>query len=812
MNAFAETLAPWLADFFLLSTLLLTMVLFMVRWIGQPSRRLAVARPTLAALVLLTGLCALPGWSLVHLLTEEAAVADKQKVSALPPAPSIEQPTMGFAPIPSVEIQASPTIAPPALSAPVAKPIAWTTLLVGAYLCGSLLTIAWQASGGVLARRLIRDARPAPPQLQALLTNIGETDKRLPALLISARIQTPAAIGVVRPTILLPQVMLDGHQDSLRPILAHELAHIRHGDLRTLATMRVLMILLWAQPLYWLLRRQIRRDQETLADAAAAEVTSRSDFAEQLVEWARVATAPGAGTPRLASSVGLWESPSQLKQRVAMLLDEKLTVLRSCSRRWWVTCSTLVALVAVGLSLVTLQPASISVAESAKDVAVVGSASVEEGSADGEARAAITAVEWPEFLQGEIRDDEDRPIPNARVRLVLNKIHEFSTGRWDEQLAVVEGNSGESGKFSLDVSRFPELRHRPFCLMLTATAPGYANGRNWHWYSKRANVDGWSPRVKMTASRAIRGRCVDPDGNPVGGAVVRVMADHGKRWLWSSLEADSDGTFEIAGPKDKEVQYWICTNEWSPKWGSVKPPQTELGDIQLEAGSAVEGTVRDRHGRPVAGCVVAMKSAFNGDIDRQIFEAEFAAKTDAQGRYRLPPVAGAYKVYLSQAAEIDSQINETFVVSESTPPLVVPQLLQLEGRHPTTTLDFQAGATSRLGGTIRWKDGRPVEDCWVRVSYMPRGKEFGSGIWIAKTHSNAQGEYSAEVPNPIESITIHVSGKRDEEGVWHYATPAESVEADRKSVQQIAFDGELREDRDDFDWVLGALADEVDSE
>ena len=363
MNAFSAVLAPWLADYFLLSTLLLAVALVVGWRIGQPAQRLAVARPTLAALFLLIGMCALPGWSLVHLLNENAAVDNAREVSTLPPAPSIEQPPLQLTPMPLVETQPKPTVAPPALWATL---FAWNTWLVSAYLCGCLLTIAWQAIGGVLARRLIRDARPAPLQLRTLLKNIGEDAKRLPELLVSARIQTPAAIGALRPTILLPQAMLNAQQDSLRPILAHELAHIRHGDLRTLAAVRVLMILLWPQPLYWLLRRQIRQDQETLADAAAADVTSRTDFAEQLVAWARVATASGGGTPRLASSVGLWESPSQLKQRIAILLDERVQVLRSCSQRW--RAGTVVALMglAVGLSFVSIWPTQTIVAKEQK--------------------------------------------------------------------------------------------------------------------------------------------------------------------------------------------------------------------------------------------------------------------------------------------------------------------------------------------------------------------------------------------------------------------------------------------------------------
>jgi hypothetical protein len=49
--------------------------------------------------------------------------------------------------------------------------------------------------------------------------------------------------------------------------------------------------------------------------------------------------------------------------RVAMLLDEKLTVLRACSRRWRVASAFSLSIMAVGLSLVTLTPAETLVAE-----------------------------------------------------------------------------------------------------------------------------------------------------------------------------------------------------------------------------------------------------------------------------------------------------------------------------------------------------------------------------------------------------------------------------------------------------------------
>lgn len=58
----------------------------------------------------------------------------------------------------------------------------------------------------------------------------------------------------------------------------------------------------------------------------------------------------------MPASVGLWEGASQLRLRVAMLLDDRLTVLRSCSLRWRWASSFICGVSALALSAVTLQP------------------------------------------------------------------------------------------------------------------------------------------------------------------------------------------------------------------------------------------------------------------------------------------------------------------------------------------------------------------------------------------------------------------------------------------------------------------------
>src|SRR5690606_27641943 len=118
--------------------------------------------------------------------------------------------------------------------------------------------------------------------------------------------------------------------------------------------LRLAMIVLWPNPLYWALRRRARLDQETLADAAAAELAGRHDYAERLVSWARAIAAP----PRLAGAAGIWEGQSQLRSRIAVLLDDRFTVLRRCSMRWRAATGLLCGALALAASLVSFSPAA----------------------------------------------------------------------------------------------------------------------------------------------------------------------------------------------------------------------------------------------------------------------------------------------------------------------------------------------------------------------------------------------------------------------------------------------------------------------
>lgn len=124
-------------------------------------------------------------------------------------------------------------------------------------------------------RRLCRTSRPftddsLAAELDSLKRDYG---LRSPVLLReTSALSQAAVIGWRRPVILLPGDWRDWSAAELRLVLAHELAHIRQGDVRWRWLAEVVLVLHACQPLVYWLHRRLVLEQELAADRAAAEV------------------------------------------------------------------------------------------------------------------------------------------------------------------------------------------------------------------------------------------------------------------------------------------------------------------------------------------------------------------------------------------------------------------------------------------------------------------------------------------------------------------------------------------------------------
>ncbi len=91
--------------------------------------------------------------------------------------------------------------------------------------------------------------------------------KRNVRLRVSTGRVGPAVIGVLRPTVLLPSVLVEGRSDEeLKPLLAHELIHVRRGDLWYGMLQVIAQALWWCHPLVWWAGRRTSREAERCCD------------------------------------------------------------------------------------------------------------------------------------------------------------------------------------------------------------------------------------------------------------------------------------------------------------------------------------------------------------------------------------------------------------------------------------------------------------------------------------------------------------------------------------------------------------------
>ncbi len=435
MIHFADWLGHWSVDVYLLGSVLLILALIAMAALRQPVHRLAITKSLFIALALLAVLSSLPGWSVLHLITAKPASANEL---VQPAPPSLSPATVAFE-TPTTNLHPTfPILAPPSTRARIySVPNFNIWILIGAVeLTGAIGVLTWLATGWAAARKLQGAFQPAPLHVEQLLKEITHALPtpldHLPRLNVSKLIEVPVALGFRHPTIVLPSRMVAQNpqvpaSSTLAPILTHELAHIRNRDLQWLALSRALLILFWSQPLYWLARRRMRLDQESLADAAAAELTTRHEYAEQLINWARhLTTLP---TMRLASAVGLWEGASQLRQRVALLLDERITVLRDFSRKWQFATLGVCTIIAAALSLVTLQPAQSqdqSLNHSAKSIAkAVAPTETEKARLADNVDYSVMGDRFvfcpvTTELQKSLLGDVDSPLKNASLCVFVN--------------------------------------------------------------------------------------------------------------------------------------------------------------------------------------------------------------------------------------------------------------------------------------------------------------------------------------------------------------------------------------------------------
>ncbi len=314
MNTWLSALAYWIVDVYAMATVVLVAALIALGSIRQPARRLAVAR-----------------WTLLVLL-------------CVPMLAVLTKSTGGAGAVPDPELADLAELC--YCNVPGATPSGRVTALVTIFATCSGLVVTWLALGALATARLVVRSAEAPASLQTLLKQVVTDGPTSPRLRVGG-VSQPVALGLFRPTILLPDWFVETETKAgVEAALTHEWAHLRRGDLWTLATSRLLFVVLFAHPLFYVLRGRLRAAQEVIADAEAAGPSGKVAYAEALVGWARRASRRSFG-----SSLTLLGRSSLLRKRVALLLDAEFRVEQGCPRAWMVAVRAAAVALVIGLSV-----------------------------------------------------------------------------------------------------------------------------------------------------------------------------------------------------------------------------------------------------------------------------------------------------------------------------------------------------------------------------------------------------------------------------------------------------------------------------
>ena len=221
----------------------------------------------------------------------------------------------------------------------------WSTLAIGVWLLGVILTGAGLVAGFAALYRLERRCRPIGGRWRQLTDELAQEcgvaqrvkllESDDPSLLISC--------GVLAPAIILPSGTSAWTDERKRVVLRHELAHIKRRDAAIQIGSELLRVVQWINPFVWVACRRLRQESEYACDdeVLSGGVEAR-EYATHLLDVARHLT----GRSATLTSAHAIAHLSTLERRIAAMLHHHQN-RTPVGRRGWSGA----ALLALGVSM-----------------------------------------------------------------------------------------------------------------------------------------------------------------------------------------------------------------------------------------------------------------------------------------------------------------------------------------------------------------------------------------------------------------------------------------------------------------------------
>ena len=183
-----------------------------------------------------------------------------------------------------------------------------------------------------------------PPLLQETLRR--HAAKRNVSLCTTASVRVPAAIGLLKPVVVIPDwVMRELSTEEVNQILVHELAHLQRWDDWTNLAQQIIKAVFFFHPAVWWIDKRVALERESACDdIVLAEAASPRAYAECLTRLAEKSF--------LHRSVVLAQAAlgriRQMSQRVGRILDPKRELSQ---HQGWKPVAALIAVFATGTAI-----------------------------------------------------------------------------------------------------------------------------------------------------------------------------------------------------------------------------------------------------------------------------------------------------------------------------------------------------------------------------------------------------------------------------------------------------------------------------
>jgi len=562
----------------------------------------------------------------------------------------------------------------------------WTAAI---WFAGMLVCVSYRAAGLWHLLHVVRSSKPIANWIGSEAAVVAErlAIRRRFTVRRTGSLPIPCLVGLFRPVVLLPEQQCEeAYSEELPAVLAHELAHLKGGDLVWSRLLHGLSILLWFHPLTWRMPRAHGDACDAVCDAVAADyVGDAGVYGRTLARLAlRLAS---AGAP-----VGLaMARKSSVRRRVEAV---ERFVFRAGLPRW--PARTVVALAAAAVLLLgglALTKTSAAPAEEAlKAVADAASdrpeqAKVSEKAGDVEAEPAFSVL-----TIRCLADATEEPMKGVELRF------EGRIGGEEFEQSLRTGEDG-TAEMKWPAGATIETLH------MKATSPGHTPIQ-CGWESQ-TQVTELPDHLELRFEEGIRigGVVQDKEGRTIPGATVQLgMRTYSPRqlndlYIEEEVVTDENGRWEwdCAPKRAANLYMWAIVPGYFND--TSRSPTADMENvIVLQKGLQVVGRVLDSQGNPVEGAVA------------QLDQEQQKATTGADGRFVIENCRPEPATVVVRAEGLAIQVRELTVGQQDAP------------------LEFRLEPGQLFRGRVVDVEGKPIEGASIRPTSWRGNRVFGEPI------------------------------------------------------------------------------------